>query len=149
VIDLVVCHGDFLNADHTYVHKNKNIKAFGSYGDLMIRDRKMYVVPTPFHLADGVSHHRTLILPADVDAGPGYIEVGALTRVEAPELVVGYSFDLTTNELAPRRVANPAAGREHKFRAWRLQGDPEVAVVMRSAIDDNLEVELDDEEAGA
>jgi hypothetical protein len=23
VIDLVMCHGDFLNADHNYVHKNK------------------------------------------------------------------------------------------------------------------------------
>src|SRR5260370_16213866 len=23
VLDLVVCHGDFLNADHDYVHKNK------------------------------------------------------------------------------------------------------------------------------
>ncbi len=47
VLDLVVCHGDFMNADHDYVHKNINIKGFGSYGDIMIRDRKMYVVPTP------------------------------------------------------------------------------------------------------
>ena len=63
VIDLVLCHGDFLNADHEYVHKNKNIKGFGSYGDIMIRDRKMYVVPTPFHLVEGVAHQQTLILP--------------------------------------------------------------------------------------
>lgn len=27
VVDLVVCHGDFLNADHDYVHKNKSVKA--------------------------------------------------------------------------------------------------------------------------
>jgi len=40
VIDFVLCHGDFLNADHTYVHKNKSIKGFGTYGDIMIRDRK-------------------------------------------------------------------------------------------------------------
>ena len=26
VIDLVLCHGDFLNADHDYVHKNKSIR---------------------------------------------------------------------------------------------------------------------------
>ena len=64
VIDLVLCHGDFLNADHEYTHKNKNVKGFGSYGDIMIRDRKMYVVPTPFHLAEGVAHRQTLILPA-------------------------------------------------------------------------------------
>ncbi|MCP5340113.1 MAG: hypothetical protein H7A16_08055, partial [Sinobacteraceae bacterium] len=48
VVDLVLCHGDFLNADHNYVHKNKNVKGFGTYGDIMIRDRKMYVAPTPF-----------------------------------------------------------------------------------------------------
>ena len=26
VLDLVVCHGDFLNVDHEYVHENKHIK---------------------------------------------------------------------------------------------------------------------------
>ncbi len=41
VVDLVVCHGDFLNADHEYIHKNKSVKGFGTYGDIMIRDRKM------------------------------------------------------------------------------------------------------------
>jgi hypothetical protein len=46
VLDLVICHGDFLNADHEYAHKNKNVKGFGSYGDIMIRDRKMYVAPS-------------------------------------------------------------------------------------------------------
>lgn len=60
VLDLVLCHGDFLNADHEYRHKNKSVKGFGSYGDLLIRDRKMYVVPTPFRLVDGVAHqHQT------------------------------------------------------------------------------------------
>jgi len=38
---LVICHGDFLNADHDYVHKNKSVKGFGTYGDILIRDRKM------------------------------------------------------------------------------------------------------------
>jgi aminoglycoside phosphotransferase len=46
IIDLVICHGDFLNADHNYIHENKSVKGFGSYGDIMIRDRKMYVAPT-------------------------------------------------------------------------------------------------------
>ena len=40
VIDLVLFHGDFLNADHEYLHENKHIRGFGSYGDIMIRDRK-------------------------------------------------------------------------------------------------------------
>ena len=30
--DLVLCHGDFLNADHDYSHKNKSVRGFGSYG---------------------------------------------------------------------------------------------------------------------
>ncbi len=66
VLDLVVCHGDFLNADHEYVHENKSVKGFGTYGDLLIRDRKMYVVPTPFQLVEGVAHQQTLILPAEI-----------------------------------------------------------------------------------
>src|SRR5208337_1461184 len=37
VIVLVLCHGDFLIVDHEYTHKNKNVKGFGSYGDIMIR----------------------------------------------------------------------------------------------------------------
>lgn len=53
VIDLVVCHGSFLNADNTYEHKNESFRGFGSYGDILVRDRKMYVAPTPFALADG------------------------------------------------------------------------------------------------
>ena len=59
VVDLVFCHGDFLNADHKYMHKNKSVKGFGTYGDIMIRDRKMYVAPTPFALTEvttGVDH---------------------------------------------------------------------------------------------
>jgi hypothetical protein len=61
VFDLVMCDGDFLNADHSCVHKNKNLKGFGSYGDIMIRDRKMYVAPTPFALLNGVERQVTLV----------------------------------------------------------------------------------------
>jgi hypothetical protein len=42
VTDIVVCHGSFLNADSEYVHKNKSFRGFGSYGDILVRDRKMY-----------------------------------------------------------------------------------------------------------
>jgi hypothetical protein len=132
VIDLVICHGDFLNADHDYIHKNKSIKGFGSYGDIMIRDRKMYVVPTPFHLVEGVAHRQTLILPHDVEPGGECLEVGELRRREAAELIVGYSFDLQANELLPKTVPNPGAGREHVFRAWRLNGTDAEPVAMRS-----------------
>jgi len=145
VLDLVLCHGEFLNADHEYVHKNKNVKGFGSYGDLMIRDRKMYVVPTPFRLLEGVAHHQTLILPADVDSGHDLLEVGQVSRLEAEELIVGYSFDLRTNEIQPEKVPNPGAGLEHLFRAWRLKGSPEAPVTMRVLSADLAVAEADDE----
>jgi len=132
VLDLVVSHGDFLNADHEYVHKNKSVKGFGSYGDILIRDRKMYVVPTPFRLVDGAAHKQALILPAAVEPGRGFLQVGELRRVEAPHLIVGYSFKLNANEIVPKTIPNPGAGREHAFRAWRLTGSPETPVSMRS-----------------
>lgn len=130
VLDLVLCHGDFLNADHEYEHKNKSVKGFGSYGDIMIRDRKMYVLPTPYRLVVGAAHHRTLILPADVNPGKGLLKLGDLERREAQHLVVSYSFDLRSNELATTKVPNPGAGRVHKFHAWRLEGDPADPVSM-------------------
>ena len=133
VLDLVVCHGDFLNADHEYVHKNKSIKGFGTYGDMLIRDRKMYVVPTPFRLVEGIAHQQTLILPSEVAAPRRFENVGELRRVEANELIVGYTFNLQQNELTEEKIANPAAGCEHCFRAWRIKGSTGGDVSMRPA----------------
>ena len=130
VLDLVVAHGEFLNAGHEHVHKNKSIKGFGTYGDLMIRDRKMYVVPTPYRIAEGLAHQCTLILPGEYDPGDNFINVGELVRREADHLVAAYTFDLRTNELWAERVPNPFAGREHRFRAWRL-GQTGPAVVIK------------------
>lgn len=121
VVDLVICHGDFLNADHNYVHKNRNVKGFGTYGDIMIRDRKMYVAPTPFALTEGTTGLMTLILPASMQPDPRFQVVGELKRIEAETLVVGYNFDLRTNILEAERVPNPKAGTEHNFLAYRLQ----------------------------
>jgi len=146
VLDLVVCHGDFLNADHEYVHENKSVKAFGSYGDILIRDRKMYVVPTPFRLVEGVAHEYTLILPADAAPGDDFIQVGELRRVEAAEIVVGYSFNLQTNELTAQKVPNPGAGTEHVFRAWRVKGSKTDPVSMRQIDPATIEADADDEE---
>jgi hypothetical protein len=127
VLDLVICHGDFLNADHNYVHKNRNVKGFGSYGDIMIRDRKMYVAPTPFGLVSGAAHAQTLILPASFPVTEDFQQVGTLVRKEAERLIVSYAFNLRENTLTPETVPNPAAGREHAFHAWRIvksAGDP-------------------------
>ncbi|NLG33434.1 MAG: hypothetical protein GX550_07935 [Syntrophomonadaceae bacterium] len=90
----------------------------------------MYVVPTPFKLIEGVAHHRTLILPIDMDPGNKFTQVGELHRYETAELVVAYSFNLTTNEITSETVPNPSAGQEHIFRAWRLNGDPTDQVSM-------------------
>lgn len=146
VLDLVLCHGDFLNADHEYRHKNKSVKAFGSYGDLLIRDRKMYFVPTPFRLVDGVAHNQTLILPTDALPGTDFVQVGELLRVEAAEIVIGYSFDLQTNELVPKTIANPAAGREHAFHAWRLKGSSEEPATMRAGKMQPADTETDSQD---
>ncbi len=150
VVDLAITHGDFLNADHDYVHKNKNVKGFGSYGDLMIRDRKMYVVPTPFHLVEGIAHRQTLILTADTDvpADAGLVAVGDLCREEADELIVGYSFDLRTNALQQEKVPNPNKGRKHMFRAWRLNGSPgaKEEVSMRALDLKHLRLEPEDDD---
>lgn len=149
VLDLVLCHGSFLNADHDYVHQNKSVKGFGSYGDILIRDRKMYVVPTPFRLADGVAHQHTLILPADTAVEGNLVLVGDLCRSEAAELIVGYTFDLQTNDLRPSKIPNPGAGREHHFKAWRLDGSPMDHVTMRStqAITEALEHDVEETES--
>lgn len=122
VIDLVICHGDFLNVDRNYVHKNKSIKGFGSYGDIMIRDRKMYVVPTPFALTTGTTGVSTLIVPLEFEEDKRFERVGELVRTEADELVVGYEFDLRTNELKAEKIPNPHFGKEHHFVAYRLEG---------------------------
>ena len=133
VVDLVICHGDFLNADHNYVHKNKSVKGFGTYGDIMIRDRKMYVAPTPFALTEGTTGLMTLILPEHFEIDDRFQVVGHLTRIEAPTLVVGYNFDLRTNELSAARVPNPNAGTEHRFIAYRLKSQTSKPVSMIGA----------------
>jgi len=133
VVDLVICHGDFLNADHAYVHKNKSVKGFGTYGDIMIRDRKMYVAPTPFALTTGTTGLMTLVVPEAMEAPGNFREVGRLLRTEAAELVVAYKFDLRTNTLAAERVPNPRAGTEHRFIAYRLDSQTDRPVTMSAA----------------
>lgn len=152
VIDLIICHGDFLNADHSYVHKNKSVKGFGTYGDIMIRDRKMYVAPTPFALAEGTTGLHTLIVPESEPVDDRFQVVGQLVRVEADELVVGYSFDLRTNEITSERIENPTAGTEHRFLACRLKDQAAKPVTMVAvervveAIADAADTDAEDDE---
>ena len=133
VLDLVLCHGSFLNADNEYVHENKSFRGFGAYGDILLRDRKMYVCPTPFALAEGTAHRRTLILPADHPVDDDLMETGSLTRREVDQMIVAYRFDLRTNQLETTEVPNPSAGREHVFKVYRAQGDPDDQVSLRES----------------
>lgn len=147
VVDLVICHGDFLNADHNYIHKNKSVKGFGTYGDVMIRDRKMYVAPTPFALTEGTTGLMTLILPSHYERDERYEVVGRLTREEADTLVVGYNFDLRTNELKAERIPNPRKGVQHRFVAYRLKDQSTKVVSMCvTPVQPSSDVPPDDED---
>lgn len=132
VIDLVLCHGDFLNANHSYIHENKSFRGFGSYGDLLVRDRKMYVAPTPFALTNGTTGQATLIVPEEVMLNDRLQEVGKPIRTETASIVIGYSFDLQKNELTPKLAPNPSAGEEHRFTAYRLRSMGSGTVTMKS-----------------
>jgi hypothetical protein len=50
--------------------------------------------------------------------------------------VVGYTFDLRTNQLNAERIPNPRAGTEHRFTAYRLksQAPKPVSMLSRTAI---------------
>ncbi len=147
VYDLVICDGDFLNADHDYTHKNKNIKGFGSYGDLMIRDRKMYVAPTPFALASGTAGQITLILRQDDSVNDARLRcVGNLERQETEFVVAGYKFNLLDNSLEPQLIANPDAGQKHRFSVYREINDLGPPVFMTEIADEPF---LEDGDDGA
>jgi hypothetical protein len=134
VIDLVLCHGDFLNASRDYEHKNRSFRGFGSYGDLLVRDRKMYVAPTPFALTTGTTGKATLVTPDDLSDDERIEEVGQLVRTEADQIVIGYRFDLRDNTLTAEHAPNPSAGREHLFFAYHLKNAPAAGTVsMKSA----------------
>lgn len=143
VVDLVICHGDFLNANRDNEHKNRSFRGLGAYGDLLVRDRKMYVPPTPFALAEGTAGEATLITPDDLSADKRLEQVGDLTRTEAEQLVVGYTFDFRGNTLVAEYAPNPTAGKQHKFLAYRVKGAASGTVTMKSAAVVTQELEED------
>lgn len=133
VHDLVICHGDFLNPMRDYVHRNDNVPNFGAYGDIMIRDRKMYVVRTPYDITDGLAGKRTLVLPAGWDAPSGFKAVGSVERRESDEVAVGYEFDLKASQLQVINESNPNAGKLHSFIAYRPSDGEDVPVALATA----------------
>jgi hypothetical protein len=102
---------------------NDRLPDFGSYGDILLRDRKMYVAPTPFALMTGTAENRTLVLPAAHPADERLEIVGKFDRAEADRVLTSYTFDLEKNLLTGEYKPNPTSGRIHSFCAWRRRGD--------------------------
>lgn len=131
VHDLVLCSAAFLNAETENTNTNQSFRGAGSYGDILIRDRRMYVCATPYALASGTEGQATLILEGNLGHECSMLRcAGGLDRREAPEQVTGYSFDLKLNQLHSVRDRNPHAGRKHSFTAYKVAGHYEGNVAM-------------------
>jgi hypothetical protein len=124
-LDLVVCDGDFLNADHEYVHKNRSqgVRQWGHHDPGPQNVRRSNSVRTG---------HRRRSHP-DVDLAQRTACPKGFRDGPARPLIVGYSFDLLRNTLVPKTIPNPNAGREHEFSAWRISTGSREAVVLREA----------------
>lgn len=126
VADLVICEGSFLGREGQLVHKNTSVDGAGSYGDMLIRIRKMFVPRTPFRSVEGTIGHRTLIVPAsmgaELDDDGSLQRVGKLQRVETNEHVERIDIDLSVPGMRVGRAANADAGKVHQFVAYRRSG---------------------------
>jgi hypothetical protein len=131
VRDLVLYHGDLVDPTRDYEHKNRSFKTFGRYGDVMIRDRKMYVPKTAQGILSGLDDELTLVLPASAGKLPGLSIVNTVVRYEAGDLVLRYVFDFERNSLTTETTPNPNAGESHAFNVYRPEGREGAAVALR------------------
>lgn len=76
-----------------------------------------------------LERHWSFALSHSVDGD--LFEVGTLTRREVDCVVVACSFDLRSNQIETTLFPNPNAGREHVFKAYRIQGDLPEPVTLR------------------
>ncbi|MGV3713248.1 hypothetical protein [Pseudolysinimonas sp.] len=121
VRDLVIAHGSLLNAGGGFDAKNTSMRVVGSFGDVLLRDRKMYVAYTPYSLLTNVYDACTLVLPTGWPGRPDDVHaVGAFSRTEHANILVGYEADLRENTLEGKFEPNPQAGRVHGYEAWAL-----------------------------
>jgi hypothetical protein len=72
----------------------------------------------------------TLILPSDITADKRFKCVGELNRIEADEIIIGYDFELRDNKINSKKTRNENAGKEHKFKAFRLKSQSNRAVIL-------------------
>lgn len=116
-------HGDLLNAERDFVHENKAIHGFGSFGDAFIRDRKMYVFPTPFTLIPSLLGQVRLVVPSGTELAsttPTIAKVEDVTRTWVRERVIGYRMDLVSNTATPEMETSLHAGDELEFEVWAV-----------------------------
>lgn len=130
--DMVVCHGSFLSRDGQLIHKNTSVKGGGTYGDVLLRVRKMFVPPTPFRSVLGTIGTRTLIVPDNVavglDGDARLQRVGQLDRVEASERITGVAIDLSAPGMTVNTAPSDGAGAVHRFMAYRTLVQPPTPV---------------------
>lgn len=118
---LCMLHGDFLNAERDFIHENKAVKGFGSYGDAFIRDRKMYVFKTPFTILPDLVGKLTLVVPAGSSLTPTTPTLQRMTSIERTfvrERVKGYRADLVRNVVSPEMERAPRAREILSFEVY-------------------------------
>ena len=123
---LSVVHGDLLNAERDFVHENKAIHGFGSYGEAFIRDRKMYVFPTPFTIIPSLLGKVRLVIPSGLQLDSTIPPLGKLeevTRRWVDDRVIGYRIDLVSNVASPETEPSPRRGQEMNFEVWGVTED--------------------------
>jgi hypothetical protein len=126
--DLLIVHGSLLSLDGQPIHKNNSIRGGGSYGDILIRMRKMFAPPTPFAILGGTRGRRTLVVPAALapvlDADQRLHGAGTVVRHEAEQIIRKITVDLSQTDLDIETDDNPDAGVAHEFNAYRTLGQP-------------------------
>ena len=85
----------------------------------MIRDRKMYVAPTPFALASRLDRQVTLIDLETRRFSAALHQAGSLVRIETQDLITSYVFDPTTNDIKGQKAPNPDSGKRHQLKVYR------------------------------
>jgi hypothetical protein len=124
VLDLAIVHGTLLNAGGSTLPRNSSFRGLGSYGDVLLRARKMFVAFTPYGLLSNLRDHCTLVLPVGWEEPPtGFECVGEITRHRVPEQVVGYAEDFVSGTLTPVTAAHDLGVTDHVFKVWRVAGD--------------------------
>ena len=111
VHSLAIAHADVINCDFETAdeHENPAIHDFGSFGDGFIRNRKMYVFPTPFTIHPPGIGRASLIVPADWNiADPRLVRVAQIGRAISPTRISGYTIHLKRGD-APNVIREPFA----------------------------------------